>query len=131
AAGLASEGFDKVRAAAAELAEIVASSGTATDGASDAADRLNSALNRVQGSASGASRAAKQAEEQFLKTADALAEKMFPAEYAMREAFELMDLLDKFGHKLAELQRKAVDSRIDRLFDSAAAGVRDLDAEPG
>ena len=65
----------------------------------------------------------------FEGRADNLLEKYFPGEAARREAHELMDLLDRFGGKLDDMQRKAVETRIDEMFVAASVGLRDLDGE--
>lgn len=73
--------------------------------------------------------AAKEAErafERFSDRASRLSEDMFPGHAAAAEAAELLHLLDQFGDKLNGLERQAVENRIDLMFDSAAAGVRDL-----
>ncbi|MCW2309743.1 TP901 family phage tail tape measure protein [Rhodobium gokarnense] len=65
-----------------------------------------------------AAKAAKEAArefERFKDTADGLVEKFFPKEAAEARIKELMSLLDKYGDKLTEIQRKAVDKEIDAL----------------
>lgn len=67
--------------------------------------------------------------EQFRNRADAIGAKMFPGEYARREAQELLGLLDEYGDKLDDMQRKAVETRIDKMFVAASIGVRELGSE--
>jgi tape measure domain-containing protein len=52
-AGLASQGFDNARAALAKLNKTVDENTTETDGAADAADRLNAALENISGASGG------------------------------------------------------------------------------
>lgn len=89
-------------------------------------------LEEVEKGARGAGRGLSEAEkaaQDFIRTAEGLAEKMFPGHAAAAEAAELLHMLDLYGDKLTEIQRLAVEARIDLMFDSAAAGVRDLSAE--
>lgn len=65
----------------------------------------------------------------FQGRADNLLEKYFPGEAARREAHELMALLEQFGGQLDDMQRKAVEMRIDETFTAAAMGLRDLNSE--
>lgn len=67
--------------------------------------------------------------EAFQGRADNLLADFFPGEAARREAHELMALLDQFGGQLDDMQRKAVEMRIDELFTAAAMGLRDLNGE--
>lgn len=69
--------------------------------------------------------------DQFKSRADSIGEKLFPGEYARREAHELMALLDQYGDKLDVVQRKAVEMRIDETLKAAALGMRDLGNETG
>ncbi|MCC0013661.1 MAG: phage tail length tape measure family protein [Rhodobiaceae bacterium] len=67
--------------------------------------------------------------EAFQGRADNLLEDFFPGEAARREAHELIALLDQFGGQLDDMQRKAVEMRIDEMFTAAAMGLRDLNGE--
>lgn len=60
-------------------------------------------------------------------TADRLVDKMFPGEGARREAQELMTLLDQYGDKLTDVQRAAVQTEANNLFQAADLGLRNLD----
>jgi hypothetical protein len=94
----------------------------------NAVERMNAAAKATKG----AGRAARDAErefEAFERTADRLAEKMFPGEYARKEAEELTAQLDKYGAKLTEIQRIAVESRIADQFKAASLGVRELEKD--
>lgn len=63
----------------------------------------------------------------FVSTADRLVDDWFPAEGARREAEELLALLQRFPNALDDVQRAAVNLRVDSLFQAAALGVRELD----
>lgn len=123
---------DEAAAKARAPLESIAAIRKALSDSSDASVDLDEKLKRVSSGFDGAGKAAKKAAQelqQFKDRADALAEQMFPGEYALREAYELMDLLDRFDGKLDDFQRKAVEHRIDLMFASANAGVRDLSQE--
>lgn len=97
----------------------------------DLVDKLNKvepAGRAAQRGLEEAERAAKAAQDQFLKTADDLAERMFPGQAAAAEAAELIHMLDEYGSKLTDIQRFAVQTRIDEMFRASALGVRDLSA---
>lgn len=67
--------------------------------------------------------------EQAKSRAAGLIEKFFPGEAARREAHELIALLEQFGGQLDDMQRKAVEMRIDETLKAAALGMRDLGNE--
>lgn len=97
-------------------------------------EKTGSSGRKAGGGASAAAKGIKeaaQAADEFTSRADRLAEAMFPAEYARMEAMELMDLLDRLGSKLTDLQRIAVETEIDNLFTAAEQGVRRLDDQVG
>lgn len=97
-----------------------------------AADVASTGLKKAGGAAKDLSKDAKDAAkslDDLIRRADGLAEKMFPAEYARREAMELTALLDKVGGALDEFQRKAVEAEIENLFKAASQGLRKLPEE--
>lgn len=65
----------------------------------------------------------------FVSTADRLVDDWFPGEAARREAEELLALLARFPNALDDVQRAAVQLRVDSLFQAAALGVRELDKD--
>ncbi|MEO3386002.1 phage tail length tape measure family protein, partial [Mesorhizobium sp. CAU 1741] len=67
--------------------------------------------------------------EGFLSLADRLAEEMFPGNAAAAEAAELLDLMSRFGDELTDIQRIAVEARIEEMFMASALGVRELTEE--
>ncbi|MEO3387317.1 phage tail length tape measure family protein, partial [Mesorhizobium sp. CAU 1741] len=71
----------------------------------------------------------KQEMEGFIDLADRLAEEMFPGNAAAAEAADLLDLMSRFGDKLTDIQRIAVEARIDEMFMASALGVRELTEE--
>lgn len=111
-----------------ELAGTADSAGGSMVGASDAADRLSGALGGAGGAAATATN---QALEEFIRTADRLAERMFPGEYARREAEELAAALALYGDALDDFQRRAVEARIADQFRAAQLGVRELEDQVG
>ncbi|WP_173087378.1 phage tail length tape measure family protein [Devosia sp. 1635] len=85
---------------------------------------------QVAAKSGGAAKALKAAEkdfESFTGTADKLAEKLFPAEYARREAEELMSFLDKYRDKLDSFQIQGVEAEIANLNTAADQGLRRLE----
>jgi hypothetical protein len=76
----------------------------------------------------GAAKALKDAEREalaFLRVADGLTGEFFPAEKAKADAIELIGMLDLYGDKLNELQRRAVEMKIDQLFSNAGKEAED------
>lgn len=76
-----------------------------------------------------AAKAARDAErdfQSFARQADGLVDRLFPAEGARREALELMGLLDQYGSRLDEVQRKAVEMEVSNLFRASELGLRRL-----
>jgi len=101
--------MDELGSAAAGSIAPVRALDTAIAGAGSSASSANSAL------------------EGFISTADQLAEKMFPGEYALREAQELMALLDQYRDKLDSFQIAGVEGRIADQFRAAELGIRELE----
>ncbi|WP_439618305.1 phage tail length tape measure family protein [Shinella sp.] len=94
----------------------------------NAVERLAEAAKNTKG----AGRAAREAQREFdsfVRTADRLAEKLFPGQYAKKEAEELTAALDKYGEKLTDVQRLAVEMRIADQFEAARLGVRELEKD--
>lgn len=99
-----------------------------------AGQRARDRLKEIEDATKDAGKAALEAQrdfEQFLSIADRLAEKMFPGEYARREAVELTNLMTRFGSQLDAFQQAAVNARIGDMFKAAALGVRELDRDTG
>jgi hypothetical protein len=90
----------------------------------------NASFDEMATKASGAAAALKAAEKDFnsfIGTADKLAESLFPAEYARREAAELMALLDQYRDKLDSFQVAAVEREVANLNAAAHKGLRRLE----
>lgn len=105
---------------------------TGTRKATDAIKELDHGLAAIPGGFDEAGDAAIKASDEFKRfegIADGFAEKMFPGEYARREAEELLKLMEQFGSHLDEFQRAAVNSRIADMFEAARLGLRELDAD--
>jgi len=96
--------------------------------AKNAVARLEEAAKATKG-AGRAAREARAEYEAFTRMADRLAEKMFPGEYARKEAEELTASLAAYGDKLSDIQRLAVEARIADQFEAARRGVRELAKE--
>lgn len=77
--------------------------------------------------AGAALKAAQQDFESFVGTADKLAEKLFPGEYAAREAEQLKAMLNKYRGQLDDFQVQAVVGEIDSLNQAADLGLRRLE----
>ncbi|MDF2797512.1 MAG: phage tail tape measure protein [Devosia sp.] len=80
--------------------------------------------------AKAAAKAVKEAEkdfDSFTSTADKLAEKLFPGEYARREAAELTTLLEKYRGSLDSFQVQGVEREIADLNSAADQGLRRLE----
>jgi hypothetical protein len=80
--------------------------------------------------AKGAASALKQYERDLnsvISTADKAAEKLFPGEYARREAMELMALLDQYRDKLDSFQTAGMEKEIADLNTAADQGLRRLE----
>jgi hypothetical protein len=78
----------------------------------------------------GASAALKQYERDLnsaIATADKAAEKLFPGEYARREAMELIALLDQYRDKLDSFQIAGLEKEIADLNTAADRGLRRLE----
>lgn len=94
----------------------------------NANERIGELTKTTKGAGKAAKEAARQF-EQFQSSADGFAEELFPAEYAIREANELIGLLETYGDKLDQFQRIAVDSRIADLFEASRLGLRELEKD--
>lgn len=78
----------------------------------------------------GAASALKQYERDLnsvISTADKAAEKLFPGEYARREAMELMALLDQYRDKLDSFQVAGLENEISNLTKAAELNLRNLE----
>lgn len=104
------QAFEDVGKSTEEATEGALKFGAAVDDAGKAADELKHKFDAFEG------------------RANSLVDKYFPGEAA--RAHELMGLLDQFGDKLDDFQRKAVETRIDEMFLAAALGVRRLVTKP-
>lgn len=96
----------------------------ASGGVNDMSGAIAAANDNLDGSGKAAKEAAK-ALKKFQEEADKLVEKHFPQQAAEAKAEELIRLLDKFGDKLTDIQKKAIGLEIDELFDTAANGARE------
>lgn len=92
------------------------------------AERLRDLKKEAKESADAAAELKRQLDA-FTGRADNLLERYFPGEAARREAVELSTLLSELGGHLDDMQRKAVEMRIDEMFLAAAMGVRELNSE--
>lgn len=112
------------------VGEIAKKFGLVGDAAGDAVQPIEETKRAITQSAEAAAELKRQLDA-FKGRANNLLEQFFPGEAARREAHELMGLLDQFGGQLDDMQRKAVEMRIDEMFTAAALGMRDLGNETG
>jgi gas vesicle protein len=121
----------------AELQAQLTAAGASEDELARATAAMNQELaasgasfDQVAAKSGGAAKALKDAERDFnsfISTADKLAEKLFPAEYARKEAAELMSLLDQYRDKLDSFQIQGVEKEIANLTSAADMGLRNLE----
>lgn len=115
AAGLASQGFEKAREAASKLADAVNSTSGETDGASEAADRLNKGLKDL-GSPGGGAGKAKRALEKVKDEAEAFNDTL---KEAARTAEEV-------GKEKANILIGGIDGIADAWGDFVSRGFTDF-----
>lgn len=85
-------------------------------------------LSKTEEAAEEAAKAIKKAQQEFdvfARAADGLVEKFFPDKAAELRAAELITLLDRFGDKLTEIQRGAVELEIDELLRGTGNAAED------
>lgn len=114
AASLATQGFDKAREAAAKLTAAVAVNSDETEDGTTAANRLNTALENVEDSAGGSSKAMKDAAKAAKEMADEIERLEFDA-----------DPVKKYNAQVAHLDELLKAGLSDRAYQYALQGFND------